>query len=212
MRFLEHPGLSRLSVLLKDLDVGDRILCGRLELFSTEDDECKTDKALLPERKNSCDPETALRHSEGRSEEKGSVSQEHDNRLSGSEVQEIVDLPSDVGPRSTFPSHVKHLDDVAVIRDLSAPLSHMSCSDEDISNAADLSPRKRSRSRCLSDAGDSFTSKRQRSSVSSVKKFLGRHTPAEARKLLVQLVNTMNACFPDYDFRYVPIRGPGSLG
>ncbi|XP_053992276.1 repressor of RNA polymerase III transcription-like [Hylaeus volcanicus] len=35
MQFLEHPGLSRLSILINELDVGDRLLCGKLELFST---------------------------------------------------------------------------------------------------------------------------------------------------------------------------------
>ncbi|KAH7650441.1 hypothetical protein RS030_152361 [Cryptosporidium xiaoi] len=43
MRFLEHSGLNRLSVILNNLDVGDRILNGRLELFTCSEkmrEEC----------------------------------------------------------------------------------------------------------------------------------------------------------------------------
>ncbi|OII74840.1 uncharacterized protein cubi_02972 [Cryptosporidium ubiquitum] len=43
MRFLEHSGLNRLSVLLSNLDVGDRIFNGRLELFTCSEkvsEEC----------------------------------------------------------------------------------------------------------------------------------------------------------------------------
>lgn len=43
MRFIEHSGLNRLSVLLNNLDVGDRILNGRLELFTCSEkivEEC----------------------------------------------------------------------------------------------------------------------------------------------------------------------------
>jgi plasmid maintenance system killer protein len=41
MQFLEHPGLSRLSILINELDVGDRLLCGKLELFSTGKSEAE---------------------------------------------------------------------------------------------------------------------------------------------------------------------------
>ncbi|KAJ1607512.1 hypothetical protein OJ253_2316 [Cryptosporidium canis] len=43
MRFIEHSGLNRLSVMLNNLDVGDRILNGRLELFTCSEkvvEEC----------------------------------------------------------------------------------------------------------------------------------------------------------------------------
>ncbi|KAF7459119.1 RNA polymerase III transcription repressor MAF1 [Cryptosporidium felis] len=43
MRFIEHSGLNRISVLLNNLDVGDRILNGKLELFTCSEkvvEEC----------------------------------------------------------------------------------------------------------------------------------------------------------------------------
>lgn len=43
MRFIEHSGLNRLSVFLNNLDVGDRILNGRIELFTCSEkvvEEC----------------------------------------------------------------------------------------------------------------------------------------------------------------------------
>lgn len=48
MRFLDAPDLTRLSALLQHLDVGDRVIRGRLELLSTSA-KSSTDRRLLRE-------------------------------------------------------------------------------------------------------------------------------------------------------------------
>lgn len=50
MRFMEHPLLSRLSVLVNELNVGDRLLCGKLELFSTEKSSLVQKKSALSQQ------------------------------------------------------------------------------------------------------------------------------------------------------------------
>ncbi|KAL7067136.1 hypothetical protein ACR3K2_24520 [Cryptosporidium serpentis] len=51
MRFLEHSGLNKLTVLLSNLDAGDRILNGKLELFTcSEKDQDENDLSARIDR------------------------------------------------------------------------------------------------------------------------------------------------------------------
>ncbi|CBZ55984.1 conserved hypothetical protein [Neospora caninum Liverpool] len=49
MRFLDAPALTRLSALLQHLDVGDRVIRGRLELLSTASQSCVERRQLARE-------------------------------------------------------------------------------------------------------------------------------------------------------------------
>ncbi|KFH16033.1 Maf1 regulator [Toxoplasma gondii MAS] len=49
MRFLDAPALTRLSALLQHLDVGDRVIRGRLELLSTCSQSCIERRQLAEE-------------------------------------------------------------------------------------------------------------------------------------------------------------------
>ncbi|PFH38189.1 hypothetical protein BESB_005300 [Besnoitia besnoiti] len=49
MRFLDAPALTRLSALLQHLDVGDRVIRGRLELLSTANQSCVERRILARE-------------------------------------------------------------------------------------------------------------------------------------------------------------------
>lgn len=158
MRFIEHSGLSRLSALLHDLDVGDRLLSGRLELFSTADNK---DVKPSEDENQKC----------------------HENLKM--KIEKMKSSQSEVSPSP--PSILPPV----VINSIELPTSKL---EAEAAASSTLVVSVRKRTRTFSEISDA-----------SVKrwKLSGKPTTAtESRKLLVQLVNTMNACFPDYDFRY----------
>lgn len=150
MQFLEHPGLSRLSALLKDLDVGDRVVCGRLELFSTSEEHVPSLSAC---------PKVG----------------------SPLSLDTSPDLPSALAP---FPLDAQK-----------RPAESLPAKDD-----VDMISQKRSRRLPKEEPSSSPLHKRQKK-LQHGPQLSGTHNAVESRRLLVQLVNTMNACFPDYDFR-----------
>ncbi|CDI83806.1 hypothetical protein, conserved [Eimeria acervulina] len=124
MRFIECPALTRLCALLHNLDVGDRIVRGRLELLTTAEDTAQEQSLLAI----------------------------IENELTSSPLFAASSPP----PL------------------LLSPLSSSS-----------------------SNGGSSTT----RSSGKSRQRLQDpRHTNAKGRQLLVNLISTLNQCFPDYEF------------
>lgn len=146
MRFLEHPGLSRLSVLVNELNVGDRLLCGKLELFSTE-----------------------------------KVSSGAGDVVSSSHQ------PDDV-----LPSKKRRLSSQSARRD--GEVEQLLYDDKPATVAS--VPNKKT----LHEVGADAELKDIAANATGV---LGTQTPEAGRELLVNLVTTLNTCFPDYDFSSV---------
>lgn len=280
MHFLEHSGLSRLTAVLEDLDVGDRILSGRLELFSTKKEEeeendltvsakgkrkaswsseqnqqaaSKSQRAngdavslnstsiIVPNKSPTisgnysnetssgqqssnfvqkkegrtdsdvslADDETTAttRTSSGARESSSTSSLTNDELLSSPTVLEehkndkvvvaaSVKLKADEEATTT----TIHDDNNIMALPSSKSLANHSSTREDSStldSSLFVPQRKRSRSR------SSSRSRRSSQTLSCKKqKELTGATAEGSRELLVQLVSTMNACFPDYDFRY----------
>lgn len=183
MHFLEHPGLSRLSALLKDLDVGDRLLSGRLELFSTRPAPSKVeleapDEIELLSR--------AAPYLEEQPKEVGDLSPPRRKRRrtdafeEDEEEEEEPSIPSSSDTEETSSRRGRSR--------ASSIASSPASVDADIVPTVRLAQAHR---------------RRRSSSISSTSSFLGTQTPERARRLLVQLVTTLNACFPDYDFSSV---------
>lgn len=197
MEFLEHPGLSRLSALLKDLDVGDRILSGRLELFSTNEQDFAEENPTVP---SPCEMlKNEMQNIKEQSQEKETPTE---RRSSIEQEASNIDL------------HQEQLQDSLLqgLPDSVKATGVLTSSDSDCSNTSKnellgvpgVLSEKRARSCEFSDIPGQSSFKRRKNSSSS-RKLLGTHSFAEARRLLVHLVNTMNACFPDYDFRYISV-------